>query len=66
MTPEDRAELRLFESFLRRRADRPEELTSSAYAEVYGDLVFEDTHHPECAWMPGQDELCSCTERGRT
>lgn len=39
----DRCELRLFEIFLRRRAERPEEPLFVAYGEVYGETVYEDS-----------------------
>jgi len=26
--------------------------------------VKEVLHHPECAWAPGNDEMCSCAGRG--
>ncbi len=39
----DRAELRLFERYLARRAEQPDENVFLAYAEVYGEVVFEDT-----------------------
>ena len=43
LTAEDQAELRLFEIYLRRRAEKPDENVVLVYAEVYGEVVFEDT-----------------------
>lgn len=33
----------MFEMYLKRRADRPDEDVSLAYAEIYGRVVFEDS-----------------------
>ena len=41
ITAADRGELRLFEIYLRRRADKPDENVFVAYAEVYGEVVYE-------------------------
>lgn len=41
ITAEDRCELRLFEMFLRRRNERPDEAVTHAYAEIYGEVVYE-------------------------
>lgn len=46
ITPQDRCELRLFEMYLRRRADKPDEPRFQAYAEIYGEIVFEDKETP--------------------
>jgi len=27
-------------------------------------IVESAEHHDECAWLPGNDECCSCTGRG--
>lgn len=42
ITVNDRCELRLFEMYLKRRAERPYEDAGIAYAEIYGEVVFED------------------------
>ena len=54
VTKGDRAELRRFEAYLWRRAERPDEDASLAYAEVYGEVVFEEH---------GADEKLSGTDR---
>lgn len=42
ITATDRLELRLFEMYLKRRAEHPEELQHLSYAAIYGEVVFED------------------------
>lgn len=42
ITVNDRCELRLFEMYLKRRAEKPDEDNGIAYAEIYGEVVFED------------------------
>jgi hypothetical protein len=42
ITVNDRCELRLFEMYLKRRAEKPDEDKMQAYAEIYGEVVFED------------------------
>lgn len=46
ITFNDRCELRLFEMYLKRRAERPTEDPNVAYAEVYGVVVF-DVNEPK-------------------
>lgn len=46
ITTNDRLELRLFEMYLKRRAEHPDEPQSLAYAEIYGEVVFEDAGEP--------------------
>ena len=41
ITTKDRLELRLVELFLQRRADKPDEPLIHAYAEIYGDVIYE-------------------------
>jgi hypothetical protein len=42
MTAQDRAEVDKFKVYLKRRATLPDEPIDLAYAEVYGEVVFED------------------------
>jgi hypothetical protein len=41
LSAQDRCELRLFEMYLKRRAERPDEDRLLAYAEIYGEVVYD-------------------------
>ena len=47
ITARDRGELQLFEIYLRRRAEKPDENVFVAYAEVYGEVVYESPLEPK-------------------
>lgn len=47
ITQRDAAELARFRTLLQRRADKPDEPLLHAYAEVYGEVVFQDPDHHE-------------------
>lgn len=41
-SPEDEEELAKFRAFMTRLHERPSESAQHAYAEIYGEVVFED------------------------
>lgn len=46
VTVDDRCEFRLFEMYLRRRMEKPDEDLPLSYAEVYGAIVYESSPTP--------------------
>jgi hypothetical protein len=52
LTENDKREIRKFMRFLRRRTEKPDEPLFHAYAEQYGEVVFED----KSAQAPGKEQ----------
>jgi hypothetical protein len=45
LSDHDKAELLKFETFLKRRHDKPDEPVTHAYAETHGEVMFEDPEY---------------------
>jgi hypothetical protein len=64
-TKGDKRELSLFAQYMHRRADKPTKDPAVAYAEIFGDVVYEDNDYKNYT-ATGECKLCGGLGFGHT